>query len=118
LIVAGHVECVLGSDGKQERTDLIYGWKKAEAHVREAVALEAAVQIRPRDVMAEVATDTGRAEGGFRSGRRWTAYLRRQDLLARAVDQMIIAQRSYEIRPKLVTRPGKLGDLALCRVFA
>jgi hypothetical protein len=44
LVVAGYVKPVLGCDWKQERSYLINGWKDAEAHIREAVALEAAVR--------------------------------------------------------------------------
>src|SRR5262249_16684266 len=53
-IVAGDVKPVLGSDGKQEWSYLVYGRKEAETHIREAIALEAAVRIHAGDVMAEI----------------------------------------------------------------
>src|SRR5712691_4558103 len=43
--------------------------------------------------------------------------IRRQNLFARAVDQMIIAQRADLVRPEIVQRACKLGHLALRRIL-
>ena len=74
------MEPLLGSDWKGSY--LIDGWNEAEAHVGEAITLKAAVQVGGGDVMAEVASNAGRAQRGPRSGRRRTAGFRGQNLLA------------------------------------
>src|ERR1700737_1544677 len=111
------MESALGSYRKQKRPHLVDGWKKAEAHVGEAIVLDAAVHVRTGDVVAEVACDAGRAQGGRRPGRRWTSHTRGQYLLARAIHQVVVTKGTEELRPEISASAWKLGHFALGGIF-
>src|SRR5271163_1006578 len=111
------MEEALGFHRLQERAYLFDGVVILDAIVREAIALETALQVRALEIVAHIAGDAGRTQGGSRSRWRIAADGGRQDLFAVRIHEMIVPERPENFRHKGGSGAGQLGNFAHARII-